>query len=341
LKSIIIFVTLPVFVLLLSSVWTNNASYAQVSKQQLPLPKPAIPLTTASIPPATPIKLHAVRITTPTKGQQVPVGRDLAIAGVTTSTSAASTASHCQVSVIVNDVKPYQPATGRGPTGPADYSKWSFLLTSKYTTIKPGPANKITAKYTCAGSRTAISFYSVNVTGLSGLTSQQPTRAINSTTVGNASTTTAGNSTTINNATLSSTGNTTATTSNATAVSNATLTADPTTGSGYTGLITQGSSGSDTHHTSTHHTHHHTKAHSSSSESSSSGDSSTHHHKSKSSNSGDSSTHHHKSKSSNSGDSSTNSHFSRSYNFDHSGDLASNIIDHVQKSLSRDGIRLP
>jgi hypothetical protein len=327
LKSIIIFVILPAFILLLSSIWTNNASYAQLSKQQLPLPKPAIPPATTSIPlSTTPIKLHAVRITTPTKGQQVPVGRDLAIAGITTSTSAARTASHCQVSVIVNDVKPYQPATGSGPTGPADYSKWSFLLTSKYTTIKPGPANKITAKYTCAGSPTAISFYSVNVTGLSGLTGQQPVRAINSTAVGNASATTAGNSTTINNATLSSTGNTTTTASNATAVSNATLTADPTTGSGYTGLITHGSSGSDTHHTSTHHTHHSTKAHSSSSDSSSS--------------SGDSSTHHHKSKSSNSGDSSTHSHFSRSYNSDHGGDLSSTIIDHVQKSLSRDGIRL-
>ncbi len=106
-------------------------------------------------------KSHTVTITSPTKGEQVTIGKDLTIQG----TSIANTASHCKVSVIVNGVKPYQPATGAGPGGAADYSKWNFVLTSKYTTIKSGPDNKITAKYTCSNNNQR-SFYNVNVTGI-------------------------------------------------------------------------------------------------------------------------------------------------------------------------------
>ena len=106
-------------------------------------------------------KSHTVTITSPTKGEQVTIGKDLTIQG----TSIANTASHCKVSVIVNGVKPYQPATGAGPDGAADYSKWNFVLTSKYATIKPGPDNKITAKYTCSNNNQR-SFYNVNVTGI-------------------------------------------------------------------------------------------------------------------------------------------------------------------------------
>jgi hypothetical protein len=106
--------------------------------------------------------LHGVRITSPTKGQQVPIGKDLIIGGI----SLSNATSHCQVSVIVNDVKPYQPVTGTGPAGAADYSKWNFLLTSKYTAIKQGPNNKITAKQSCTTDPAKASFYSVNVTGV-------------------------------------------------------------------------------------------------------------------------------------------------------------------------------
>jgi hypothetical protein len=75
------------------------------------------------------------------------------------------------VFVITNGVKPYQPATATGPGGPADYSKWNFVLTPKYTTIKQGPNNKITSKYTCTGRNSATtSFYSVNITGIQATT---------------------------------------------------------------------------------------------------------------------------------------------------------------------------
>jgi hypothetical protein len=82
----------------------------------------------------------------------------------------SSSSSNCQVSVIVNGVKPYQPATATGPGGPTDYSKWNFVLTSKYTTIKQGPNNKITAKYTCKDNPSGVSFYSVNVIGAAAAT---------------------------------------------------------------------------------------------------------------------------------------------------------------------------
>jgi hypothetical protein len=135
----------------------TNVIYAQhvttTNKQQ-------VPSSSSSIP-----KSHTVKITSPAKGQQVPIGKDLVVSGITGDTTSSTTTSHCQVSVIANGVKPYQPATGTGPGGVADYSKWNFVLTSKYTTIKPGSANKITAKYICSNNPSVPSYYSVNVTG--------------------------------------------------------------------------------------------------------------------------------------------------------------------------------
>jgi hypothetical protein len=122
------------------------------------------PMTAASPPPSSP-RLHAVKITSPTRGQEVPSGNNsnLTISGISI---ANATTSHCQVSVIVNDVWPYQPAIGTGPGGASDYSKWNFTLSPQYTTIKEGPNNKITAKYTCSDNPRIISYYSVNVTGV-------------------------------------------------------------------------------------------------------------------------------------------------------------------------------
>jgi hypothetical protein len=120
---------------------------------------------TTALSSSIPAKLHAVKITSPAKGQQVIVGTNLTVSGI----SLNNPNSNCQVSVIVNGVKPYQPATATGIAGSNDYSKWNFLLISKYTTIKPGPNNRITAKYTCLDNPTIISFYSVNVTGVNVL----------------------------------------------------------------------------------------------------------------------------------------------------------------------------
>ena len=155
------------FSLFLFVVLTNPYSYAQ-----------KIPSVSSSLSSTHP-KTHAVRITSPNKGQQVPIGKDLSVSGISSTigvgnvTTSTTTPSTCQAYVIVNGVKPYQPTTGTGPGGSADYSKWNFVLTSKYTTIKPGPANKITAKYICSSNPTSASFYSVNVTGVAADDTEQ------------------------------------------------------------------------------------------------------------------------------------------------------------------------
>jgi hypothetical protein len=124
------------------------------------------------------VHITKIKITSPTRGQQVPVGKDLTIYG----TSIDNATSNCQVSVIANKVRPYQPATATGTGGAADYSKWSFVLTSKYTTIKPGQ-NRITAKYECGNNPDLTAFSSVNVTGVqaAGTTASPPPSATNQT----------------------------------------------------------------------------------------------------------------------------------------------------------------
>ena len=102
-----------------------------------------------------------IKITSPTRGQQLPVGKDLTVSG----TSIDNATSNCQISVIVNNVKPYQNATATGTGGAADYSKWKFDITSKYTTIKQD-GNRITSKYECEDNPASKSFSSVNVTGV-------------------------------------------------------------------------------------------------------------------------------------------------------------------------------
>jgi len=103
---------------------------------------------------------QGVKITSPTKGQQVESGQHLAVSGTSTDNST----SDCNVSVIVNDIRPYQPAAANGTGGINDYSSWNFILNSSYASIKEGPNNKITSKLECTPNLTK--WYSVNVTGI-------------------------------------------------------------------------------------------------------------------------------------------------------------------------------
>ncbi len=135
-----------------------NTAYGQAKSST-----PSSSNTTTATHKTTP-RLHAIRITSPTKGQTVEVHKDIAISGITTI---ANGTSSCHVSVIVNGIKPYQNATGSGPKGPNDYSKWTFLLVPKYTSIKQG-TNKITSRFSCGNNPSQLSYYSVNVTGVAG-----------------------------------------------------------------------------------------------------------------------------------------------------------------------------
>jgi hypothetical protein len=139
------------FGILIFALWSNVSAFAQNTT------------TAGNSTTTTSSQQHVpkIKITSPTRGQQLPVGKDLTISG----TSIANATSNCQVSVIVNNVKPYQNATAAGTGGAADYSKWNFALTSKYTTVKPGD-NRITAKYECANNSASKGFSSVNVTGV-------------------------------------------------------------------------------------------------------------------------------------------------------------------------------
>jgi hypothetical protein len=114
--------------------------------------------------------LPGVNITSPQKGQQITANiDDLTISGK--STDKPTAVDDCQVSVIVNSVKPYQHARANGTTGESnDYSRWFFILNSNYTSIKEG-VNKITAKLSClptvvGDDNNMTKWYSVNVTGI-------------------------------------------------------------------------------------------------------------------------------------------------------------------------------
>jgi hypothetical protein len=139
---------------------------------------------------------HSIKITSPTKGQNISTHRNLTISGNTTN---ISNGARCYVSVIVNNIRPYQNATADGPKGVNDYSKWHYtVLPTNFTFIKDGQ-NKLTGKLSClmAGNSNTnstsvsnttnhlIKWYSVNVTGVSNSTSPMANR--NNQTVTNAS----------------------------------------------------------------------------------------------------------------------------------------------------------
>ena len=106
-----------------------------------------------------------VKITSLTKGQEVPVGT-LSINGVSSDNSS----SGCDVYVLLNGIKPYQRVTPAGQGHPSnsttDYSTWRFTFLPAYGLISEGD-NKMTAKITCInGSINATKFNSLNVTGI-------------------------------------------------------------------------------------------------------------------------------------------------------------------------------
>jgi hypothetical protein len=148
-----------------------NVSYVQLfqpGEGQL-LPNPQTPSPSSSPPVSSPLPGNAssplpegaVTITSPTDGQQVPIGQDLTVTG----TSIANSDSGCKINVNLNRARPSQPATATGPGGPDDYSEWSATLTSNYTSIQEGE-NRIGARISCGSDSTLRQFTSVNVTGV-------------------------------------------------------------------------------------------------------------------------------------------------------------------------------
>ena len=123
--------------------------FAQSSTKQLPF------LTQESIKILSPVTIH-----------NATVGKDLLISGQ----SSDDVVKNCSVSVIVNDIRPYQNAVARGTEGMDDFSRWEFALSNNYTHVIEG-VNKITAKLLCDSAPTR--WYSVFVNGIPNLSNVQ------------------------------------------------------------------------------------------------------------------------------------------------------------------------
>ena len=124
--------------------------FAQSSAQQLPF------LT----------QKESIKILSPVTTQNATVGKDLIISGQ----SSDDVVKNCSVSVIVNDIRPYQNAFARGTEGMDDFSRWEFALSNNYTHVIEG-MNKITAKLLCETAPTR--WYSVFVNGIPNLSNVQ------------------------------------------------------------------------------------------------------------------------------------------------------------------------
>jgi hypothetical protein len=130
------------FIAVITFMASNHFSYGQVTEDLAPQP----------------VSNGSVKIVSPLEGQQVPIGEELIASGE----SSDDISKDCTVSVIVNNIKPYHTASATGASGPGDYSKWSFTLSSNYTDIIEG-RNRITAKLSCPES---TKWYSVNAIGV-------------------------------------------------------------------------------------------------------------------------------------------------------------------------------
>ena len=105
------------------------------------------------------IPQETIKIIDPITTQDVSTGQELSISGLSSDNSLKD----CSVSLIVNDVKPYQNADASGIEGITDFSQWKFVLRTNYTQIIDGE-NKITAKLLCSSAPTR--WYSVFVNGV-------------------------------------------------------------------------------------------------------------------------------------------------------------------------------
>ena len=125
----------------------------------------------------------ALKIVSPVKGQHIPTGTNLTVTG----TSSDNSSTNCQVSLLLNDLKPYQKTTPteKGSSGGEDYSSWRYVLNnSTYGSIKQG-INKITSKMTCVNTdqpsvtNPGVSkWYSINVTGVPAKTAQSTPKVV-------------------------------------------------------------------------------------------------------------------------------------------------------------------
>jgi hypothetical protein len=117
--------------------------------------------------PATTLPL-AVKIISPHKSQQVGIGHNVTLLGI----SSGNASSKCQVSIIVDNKRPYQSTIPIGQ-GIDNYSQWKYTLAPTYTALNEG-MNRVTAKLTCNANPALTKFYSINLTGINQTTTLPP-----------------------------------------------------------------------------------------------------------------------------------------------------------------------
>jgi hypothetical protein len=115
---------------------------------------------------SSPVLKETIKIVNPITTQNVSTGEELIISGQ----SSDNTLKNCSVSLIVNDVRPYQYAIASGAGGITDFSQWKFVLHTNYTHIIEGE-NKITAKLLCTSAPTR--WYSVFVNGVPNYSNEE------------------------------------------------------------------------------------------------------------------------------------------------------------------------
>src|ERR671921_1552964 len=159
-KLILLFVAVVVIILLNCAfpVYYYDALHVQAQLQQLPQPS----LQQQSPP------IIGIKITSPTTGQQVPVGQ-LTISGRSTD----NPTTDCTVYADWNNTKPFQKAIATGPGGVNDYSTWNYTYTNNYHLITNG-TNNLTSKLSCfndiSSNANLTKNYSVNVIGVAANT---------------------------------------------------------------------------------------------------------------------------------------------------------------------------
>lgn len=131
-------------------VMTYSSSYSQNRNIQKPV------INTMNVKS----KVNSIKIIFPTQGQSIHNDKNLTITGISTYNHHPN----CRVSIVLNNVRPYQKVIATGHNGSNDYSTWKFPLSSKYAIVKPG-LNRIAAKLTCDTKPTnIIKFYGVDFT---------------------------------------------------------------------------------------------------------------------------------------------------------------------------------
>src|SRR5919199_4585995 len=179
-KLILLFVAVVVIILLYHSFPAYYYDGLHVQAQLPQLPQPSLQQQS---PP-----IIGIKITSPSTGQQVPVGR-LTISGISTD----NPTTDCTVYADWNNTKPFQKAIATGPGGVNDYSTWNYTYTNNYHLITNG-TNELTSKLSCTSSPTNLTKWnSVTVTGVVHDQNKQPIPIM-------------GNSTTLSNSTSSGNG---------------------------------------------------------------------------------------------------------------------------------------